>query len=159
MRFCMRNTCFSNLRQGSWFQASLAGSAFGFVCGAFLSVIRLALYPPYSSVYVSLSWALPMRLAPARCIDHPREGPCGFSVPTVRLSLPVGVDSPPDYLVSENKGSRILCHCESVSYCSSLHQSRFGQATTSRRLVRIYDGSGVHLITHPGKPARVRRNV
>lgn len=100
-----------------------------------------------------------MRLAPARCIDHQREETCGCSVPTVRLSLPVGADSPPDYFVSENKGYRIPCHCESVSYCSPLHQSRFGQAHTSRRLVRIYDGSGIHSITHPGKPARGHRNV
>ena len=63
MRFCMRNVCFSSFFQGSWFQVSLAGSAVGLACGAFLSFIRLTLYPPYSSVYVSLSWALPQAFA------------------------------------------------------------------------------------------------
>jgi hypothetical protein len=49
--------------QGSLFQVSLAGSAGSLACGAFLSFIRLTLYPPYSSVYVSLSWALPQAFA------------------------------------------------------------------------------------------------
>jgi hypothetical protein len=68
-----------------------------------------------------------MRLAPARCIDHQREETDGSSVPTARLTLPVGVDSPPDYFVSENKGYGSPCHCESVSYCSSVHQSLLGK--------------------------------
>ena len=63
MRFWMRNVCFSSFFQGSWFQVSLAGLAVGLACGAFLSFIRLTLYPPYSSVYVSLSWALPQAFA------------------------------------------------------------------------------------------------
>jgi hypothetical protein len=49
-----------------------------------------------------------MRLAPAHCIDHQGEHLHGYSVPTLRLSLPVGVDSPPDYLLSENKRYGIL---------------------------------------------------
>ena len=60
-----------------------------------------------------------MRLVPARRIDHRRENTGGYSVPTVRLALLVGVDSPPDDLVNENK---------SFSYCLSCHLSHFGQA-------------------------------
>ena len=63
MRFWMRNVCFSSLRQGSRFQASLSGAGITCFLGAFLSLIRLALYLPCSSVYVSLSWALPQAFA------------------------------------------------------------------------------------------------
>jgi hypothetical protein len=68
-----------------------------------------------------------MRLAPTRCIDLQREETGGSSVPTARLALPVGVDSPPDYFASENQGYRTPCHCESVSYCSSVHRSLLGK--------------------------------
>ncbi len=68
-----------------------------------------------------------MWLAPARCIDPQREETGGSSVPTARLALLVGVDSPPDYFTSEDKGSRVPRHCESVSYCSSVHQSPLGK--------------------------------
>src|SRR6266699_861590 len=39
MRFCMRETCCSNLRQGSLFQLSLSGSSTGLILGAFVCAI------------------------------------------------------------------------------------------------------------------------
>src|SRR5947209_14321713 len=56
----MRKQCFSSLRQGILFQASLEGSAcmVGF-SGAFLFAIRLTLFLPYNRVHVSLSSGFP----------------------------------------------------------------------------------------------------
>lgn len=60
IRFWMRYTCCSNLRQGSMRQASLEGSAVsGFSFSAFLSAIVLVHYLPYSSAYVCISPGFP----------------------------------------------------------------------------------------------------
>jgi hypothetical protein len=58
MRFCMRYTCFSSLRQESSRQAPLISSvALG--DDVFLSAMLLLLHLPYSRVYVSISATLP----------------------------------------------------------------------------------------------------
>ena len=86
-----------------------------------------------------------LRLAPARCIDHQREEAESFPVPPICLVLLVGVDSPPDDLVSES---------ESFPYCSPSHHSLFGSSLPRVGLLRIYDGSSVHLLSRREESAR-----
>src|ERR1700737_4716732 len=99
MRFCMRYTCFSRLRQGSLRQAPLISSV-SWGDDVFLSAMLLVLYLPYSRVYVSISvtlhdgvgfldhrhpcgigWNL---LASSTCLQEPAQG---CPVPSHRLSL------------------------------------------------------------------------
>src|SRR5205807_5878080 len=56
----MRKQCFSSLRQGILFQASLEGSTCAAASsGAFLFAIRLTLFLPYNRVHVSISPGFP----------------------------------------------------------------------------------------------------
>src|SRR6516165_9729453 len=72
MRFCMRYTCRSSLRQGSSRQAPLIPSV-SFGNDVFLSAMRLVLHLPYSRVYVSISVILHNGLG---FLDH--RSPCGI---------------------------------------------------------------------------------
>src|SRR5437763_592674 len=77
MRFWMRYTCFSSLRQGNSRQAPLISSV-SVGDDVFLSAILLALHLPYSRVYVCISDGFPIGF---RFLDHPH--PCGIGwIPT-----------------------------------------------------------------------------
>src|SRR6266496_2044030 len=100
MRFWMRKQCFSSLRQGMLFQASLARSRVFWALGAFLSFIllvpfpsvepcsrqRILVIPPGSSFLNNLSNGC-MRLAPTHSIDRLCEHSIGFTVPVPRFTL------------------------------------------------------------------------
>src|SRR5260370_16845793 len=95
MRFCMRKQCFSNLRQGSLFQASLDGSiCCGWSFGAFLFAMLLILSLPYNRVHVSLASDFLRGLCFLDNLSTGSIGWCLLTVSTTRESLPVVIPFP-----------------------------------------------------------------
>ena len=93
MRFCILNTCCSNLRQGSLRQLSLSGSSSSFclTLGAFVSVILLVPLPPSHRADVGISRVLPLAFAFSAILPSSACGlvACSSYRPSMRAFLQV----------------------------------------------------------------------